>query len=118
MLTIGHGIHIYLYLPYADMRNGADGLSGLVNSFMGQNPLSGDLFVFRNRRGNRLKLLYWDQDGWAIWSKHLQRGTFRLPTASADGYSAQIDAATLTMILAGIDLRTVRRFKRFSVKSA
>ena len=118
MLTIPNVVRIYLYTPFADMRNGADGLSGLVKSFMGQDPLSGDLYVFRNRRGNRLKLLYWDSDGWAIWSKYLQQGTFRLPIGSVDGYSAEIDAATLAMVLAGIDLTTVRRLKRFSLKSA
>lgn len=118
MLTISNIAHIYLCMPPTDMRNGADGLSGLVRSSMGQDPLTGDLFVFRNRRGNRLKVLYWDRDGFAIWSKHLQQGTFRVPVTGVDGSSVEIDAATLTMILAGIDLRTVRRFKRFSIKSA
>jgi len=117
MLTIPHIVRIYWCIPATDMRNGAEGLSGLVQSCMGQDPLSGNLFVFRNRRGNRLKLLYWDRDGWAVWSKHLQRGTFRQPIA-VDGKSAEIDAATLTMILEGIDLATVKRFKRFSLKSA
>jgi len=117
MLTIPHVMRIYVYAQAADMRNGADGLSGLVKSFMGQDPLSGNLFLFRNRRGNKLKLLYWDRNGYAIWSKHLQRGTFRLP-AAADGSSLEIDVATLTMILEGIDLTSVRRLKRFVLKIA
>lgn len=117
MLTMSHITRIYLCARATDMRNGADGLSGLVQSYMGQDPLTGNLFVFKNRRGNKLKVLYWDRTGYAIWSKHLQRGTFHLPIVG-DGNSAEIDAATLTMILEGIDLRTVRRFKRFSLKSA
>lgn len=117
MLTIPHVVRIYWCIPATDMRNGVDGLSGLVQSFMGQDPLTGDLFVFRNRRGNKLKVLYWDRTGYAVWSKHLQQGTFRLPVIGAAN-SVEIDATTLTMILAGIDLRTVRRFKRFSLKSA
>lgn len=117
MLTVSHIVRIYLCVGATDMRNGADGLSGLVQSFMRQDPLTGNLFVFRNRRGNKLKVLYWDRTGYAIWSKHLQQGTFRLPATGADN-SVEIDAATLTMILEGIDLRTVRRFKRFSLKSA
>ena len=117
MLTISHIAHIYLCTRDTDMRNGADGLSGLVQSFMGQDPLTGNLFVFRNRRGNKLKLLYWDRTGYAIWAKHLQQGTFRLPVTGADN-GVEIDAATLTMILEGIDLRTVKRFKRFELKTA
>lgn len=118
MLAISHVTRIYLCTHATDMRNGADGLSGLVQSFMGQDPLTGNLFVFRNRRGNKLKVLYWDRTGYAIWSKHLQRGTFRLPITGVNNNSTEIDAATLTMILEGIDLRTVRRFKRFLLKSA
>jgi len=117
MLTVPHIARIYWCVPPTDMRNGENGLSGLVQTYMGKNPLSGDLFVFRNRRGNRLKLLYWDRDGYAVWSKHLQRGTFRQPV-TMDGSYAEIDSATLMMILEGIDLRTVKRFKRFSLKSA
>lgn len=118
MLTVLHMTRIYFCTRATDMRNGADGLSGLVRSCMGQDPLTGNLFVFRNRRGNKLKMLYWDRTGYAIWSKHLQQGTFRLPITGIANSSVEIDATTLTMILEGIDLQTVRRFKRFELKSA
>ena len=64
------------------MRRGFDGLAALTASVLGQDPLSGHLFVFRNRRGDRLKILYWDRDGLAIWVKRLERGTFRFPAAA------------------------------------
>ncbi len=85
----------------------------LVQSCLGQNPLSGNLFVFRTKRGNRIKLLYWNRDGYAICSKHLQRSTFRQAIA-VDGNGVEIGAAALTMIPEGIDLRTVKRFKNLS----
>ena len=88
------------------------GLSGRVRSFMGADPASGDLFVFRNRCGDKLKLLAWDGDGYAVWYKELQRGTFRFPL-SPSGQSVEIDATTLRLILDGIDLRTVHRQKRY-----
>jgi transposase len=116
MLTVTQALRIYVCTRPVDMRNGENGLSGLVQCFMGQNPLSGHWFVFRNRRGNRLKVLYFDRDGYAIWSKHLQRGTFRLPD-TASGGAVEVDGVGLSMILGGIDMKMVRRRKRFSLKS-
>jgi transposase len=84
----------------------------MVNEVLRQDPLSGHLFVFRNRPGDRIKLLYWDTDGYAIWYKRLEAGTFRFPKDLADG--AEIDGATLAMVLKGIDLSQVKRDRRYA----
>jgi len=97
------------------MRFGPDGLSGMVRAFIGEDPTSGHIFVFKNKRGDRLKLLYWDRDGWAIWYKRLEAGTFRFPPLGEG--PAEIDQRTLTMILQGIDLSRIRRRKRYSRKA-
>jgi transposase len=79
---------------------------------MGAAPLSGHLFVFRNKAADRLKVLYWDRDGLAIWYKRLELGTFRFP-AARDSRSVEIRAADLAMLLDGVDLNSVRRRKRY-----
>jgi transposase len=95
------------------MRKGFDGLAQMVREFLGADPLSGHLFVFRNKRGDRLKLLYGDSDGLAIWYKRLEEGTYRFPAVSGDGHGLEIRAADLTMILDGVDLSSVKRQKRY-----
>ena len=93
------------------MRRGFDGLAALVRDSLGGDPLSGHLFVFRNRRGDRLKLLYWDQDGLAVWSKRLEQGTFQFPAATTTG--VEIQATELAMILGGVDLNSAKRRPRY-----
>jgi transposase len=94
------------------MRRSFDGLSALVQNFVGGNPLSGHLFVFRNRSGDRLKILYWDRGGLAIWYKRLEKGTFRLP--AFDGASSiELSTSDLVLLLEGIDPDTVRRQRRY-----
>ena len=73
----------------------------------------GHLFIFRNKRGDRLKLLYWDRDGYAIWYKRLEEGSFRFPAQGGDGDGIEIPATDLAMILEGIDLASVKRHKRY-----
>lgn len=86
---------------------------------MGENPLSGSLFVFVNKRGNRIKLLYWDNDGYAIWMKRLEVGTLELPRADdPDTASLKITASQLSLILEGIELSSIRRRKRYQLRSA
>jgi transposase len=94
------------------MRKGFDGLSAIVEHGWGASPLSGDLFVFANRRQTLLKLLYWDTDGYAIWYKRLECGTFRIPRPTAEG-RIELTAATLAMILEGIDIKNTRKRKRY-----
>ena len=100
------------------MRKSFDSLAGLVEQELGQDPLAGDLFVFRSRRGDRVKLLYWDEDGLAIWYKRLEEGTFVFPTPSAErarvgAHGIVIRPAELAMLLDGIELSHIKRRKRY-----
>ena len=114
MLSIPPSVKIFLCTEPTDLRRGFDGLAALVQETLGEDPLSGHLFIFLNRRCNRLKLLYWDEDGYVIWMKRLERGTFELPRAKpADGVGLKITASKLSLILGGIDLSSVRRRRRY-----
>jgi transposase len=118
MLNLALPGRVFLCTLPTDMRKSFDSLAGLVQRALDQDPLSGDLFVFRSKRGDRVKLLYWDQDGLAIWYKRLEEGTFTLP--AADGKRGQVGdhglvlrPAELAMLLDGIDLASVKRHKRY-----
>jgi transposase len=112
MLSLPLPVRIFLCTQPADMRRSFDGLAQMVREFLGADPLSGHLFVFRSKRGDRVKLLYWDSDGLAIWYKRLEEGTFPFPTATA-GHGLEIRAADLAMVLDGVDLESVKRRKRY-----
>ena len=111
MIGLAHGVKVYLCTAPADMRRGFDGLSGMAQSQMEQDPLSGHLFVFRNRNRDKLKILYWDQDGLAIWYKRLEQGTFQFPTdlkpKDETQVGVEISAGDLSLLLGGIDLSFV-----------
>jgi transposase len=94
------------------MRKSFDGMAALASGSLALNPLSGHLFVFVNKRRDRIKILYWDRDGLAVWAKRLERGTFRIPAAASD--RVEMTTAELAALLAGIDLNTVRRRVRYS----
>ena len=113
MLSLPLPVRIFLCTRHADMRKSFDGLAQMVREFLGADTLSGHLFVFRNKRGDRLKLLYWDSDGLAIWYKRLEEGSHRFPAVTGDGHGLEIRAADLTMILDGVDLSSVKRQKRY-----
>jgi transposase len=113
MMSLPLPVRIFLCTQPADMRRSFDGLARMVREFLGADPLSGHLFVFRSKRGDRVKLLYWDTDGLAIWYKRLEEGTFRFPAAPADGGGVEIRAADLSMLLDGVDLGSVKRQKRY-----
>jgi transposase len=111
MFGLSAAVRVYLAINPADMRRSFDGLSALVSG-LALDPLSGHLFVFVNKRRDRIKILYWDRDGLAVWAKRLERGTFRLPIAGAD--RLEMTTAELAALLAGIDLNTARRRVRYS----
>ena len=115
MLNLSAGTRIFIARGATDMRKGFDGLQGLIAGVLEQDPLSGRLFLFVNRRRDKLKILYWDGDGLAIWYKRLEQGTFQTPAVADDQPSVEMRSDELTMLLRGIDLASVRRRKRFSL---
>ena len=122
MMSLPGAVRIFACTQPTDMRKSFDGLLALVENILGEDPLSGHLFLFRNRRRDRLKILYWDRDGLAIWYKRLERGSFELPAAvvGESGQAApriELRADELAMLLGGIELASVRRRKRFSAAS-
>jgi len=112
MLSLRHGTRIFICTEPTDMRKGFDGLSAIVEHGWNTSPLSGDLFVFSNRRRTLLKMLYWDTDGYAVWYKRLERGTFRIPPPNSEG-RIELTAAKLAMILEGIDVQQTRKRRRY-----
>jgi len=105
---------LFLYAGPADMRKGFDGLSGLVSNKLGQDPLSGDIFIFINRTRTLIKLLIWDQTGFAIWHKRLEQGTFEMPQMDPATSSVEINRQKLMLILEGISLKSIKERKRFA----
>ncbi len=111
MLSLPTSVRIWLATRATDLRKSFDSLAELVRQHLKGDPLSGQLFVFRNQRADRVKLLYWDEDGFVIVYKRLEAGTFRFPQADADG--VEIRAADLQMLLDGVDLTSVKRGPRY-----
>jgi transposase len=110
----GLSAKVYLATAPTDMRRGFDTLAAMVREFLRHDPLSGHLFLFVGRGKDRLKILYWDADGFAIWYKRLEEGTFRLPAMKAETTSVELKASELAMLLEGIDLKSIKRSRRFS----
>ncbi len=111
MISLPTSVPIWLATRATDLRKSFDSLAELIRQQLGGDPLSGQLFVFRNKRADRVKLLYWDEDGFVILYKRLEAGTFRFPAAAEAG--VEIRAADLQMLLDGIDLSSVQRQKRY-----
>ncbi len=107
-------VRIWLYSQPTDMRQSFNGLSGLVRNKLKENPLSGALFVFVNRRRTHMKILYFDGSGYCIWMKRLEQGHFQTP--ASDHQAMELDSTTLMLILDGIDLNSVQKRKRFQLK--
>ncbi len=114
MLTLPSAVRIYVAAEAVDLRRGFDGLAAATRSLIRQDPLNGHLFVFLNRRRNRVKLLVWDRTGYLLLYKRLERGSFELPTQPAAGRRhIELDAGELGLMLEGLDLRGARRRARW-----
>ena len=113
MISLPHPVRVFLHTPPTDLRKGFDALSGLVTTAFSQDPTSGHLFLFVNRRRDRLKILCWDRDGLAIWYKRLETGSFQLPLITRDATSIEMTPTQLSLILSGIDLHSARQRKRY-----
>jgi transposase len=107
------GPRIWLAAEAADMRCGFDRLAQRVQSVIGEDPLSGHLFLFRSRGGNRLKILMWDRDGYVLWYKRLEVGVFKLPRVVPGAGSVELRASELAMLLDGIDMAKLKRVPRY-----
>ena len=103
-------VRIWLYAPPTDMRKSFDGLSALVRTKLAEDPLSGQVFVFINRRRTQLKVLYLDRSGYCVWAKRPEQGRFH-PVAERE--KQRLEWTELKLILEGIDLRSVHRYKRY-----
>jgi transposase len=116
MLSFPAAIHVFLCTRPCDMRRSFDGLSMMAEHIIRCNPFSGHLFVFCNRRRNRVKILYWDRDGWAIWYKSLEAGTFQFRLSETG--RKEVAAWELALLLEGIDLKKEKRWKRYRFPGA
>lgn len=113
MLSLSGVYRYFLHRDKTDMRKGIDGLSGLVRSGLKRDPLSGEVFIFFNHRRTHVKLLHWERDGFSIYYKRLERGTYELPAIDEQSGSAELRSDELMLILHGISLSSVQRRKRF-----
>jgi transposase len=118
MLSLPPSTRVFVATQPVDGRKGADSLMVIVRDTLGHDPLSGHLYIFFSRRCDRVRIVYWDRNGFAMWSKRLERGRFR-PAFSPDGklLASAIESAELALILEGIDLAGARRRPRWEPKS-
>jgi transposase len=113
MMHLPASVRVYLCATACDMRKSFDGLHALVTQAMELDAFGGHLFVFSNRRRDRIKILYWDRDGFAIWAKRLEEGTYAMPFGDSAEKRREITAAELGALLSGIDLSQAKRRKRY-----
>lgn len=113
MLSLPGGVSIYVHTRPTDLRKSFDGLCGIIRSDFGREPLDGSLFLFLNGRRDRIKLLWWDHDGLAIWYKRLETGTFESIRGVDGAASVEIDATALALLLGGVSIESAQRRKRY-----
>ena len=113
MISLPASVRVYLCTVPCDMRRSFDGLQGMVTSVLQLDALAGHLFVFSNRQRDRVKILYWDRDGFAIWSKRLEEGTYAMPFGKVKEARCELSAQELGALLSGIDLSQAKRRKRY-----
>jgi transposase len=113
MIHLPASVRVYLCLSPTDMRRSFDGLHALVRDHLQLDAFAGHLYLFANRRGDRLKILYWDRDGFAIWAKRLERGVFAIPSGEPGSTRIEITTEELGAVLSGIDLQQATRRKRY-----
>ena len=114
MLTLPPGVRVFVATSRVDGRKGIDGLSVMVRSQFGQDPLSGALYVFFSRRADRVRVLYWDRDGYVLITKRLEIGTFRTPWRDDGSGHVVVEAVELLLVLEGIDFASAKRRVRWS----
>lgn len=115
MLAVNASTRVYLYMRNVDMRRSYDGLMAIVQTEFARDIRLGDYFMFVNKRRDRIKIMWWDRDGLAIFMKRLEAGTVQKPIITSDAKSLIIDQAQLAMLLTGIDVSNIKRRKRYAV---
>lgn len=115
MLGLSANLQYYLCCKPVDMRNGFDGLAGIVRNLLKQDPVSGSVFIFINRTGTHIKLLFWDGDGFALFYKRLERGRYSIGDPDKTTPSRLITREELMMILEGLSFKKMKRKKRFKI---
>jgi transposase len=115
MLGLSASLRYYLCCQSTDMRNGFDGLAGIVRNFLHKDPVSGDVFIFLNRPCTHIKLLYWDGDGFALFYKRLEKGRFKQCTAVNES-AKEVKREELMMLLEGLSYSKMKQGKRFKKK--
>lgn len=118
MIHLPASVRVYLCLTPCDMRKSFDSLHALVRDHLELDALAGHLFVFTSRRRDRVKILYWDRDGFAVWSKRLEEGTYAVPFGDDAERRREITAQELGALLSGIDLSTAKRRNRYRREGA
>lgn len=118
MIALPASVRVYVATSPCDMRRGFDGLHALVTETLELDAFAGHLFVFGNRRRDRVKILYWDRDGFAVWAKRLEQGTYVLPFEDGGERRREISSAELGALLSGIDLSQAKRRKRYQRQAA
>jgi transposase len=113
MIHLPASVRVYLCLKPCDMRRSFDGLHALVRDHLDLDALAGHLYLFANKRRDRLKILYWDRDGFAIWAKRLEQGSYAIPCGEAGSRRMEITSEELSALLSGIDLSRATRRKRY-----
>jgi transposase len=117
MIHLPASVRVYLATSPCDMRRSFDGLHALVSAVLQLDAFAGHLFVFANKRRDRVKILYWDRDGFAVWAKRLEEGTYAMPFSEAGEARREITAQELGALLSGIDLSQAQRRKRYRRKA-
>jgi transposase len=118
MIHLPASVRVYLCLSPTDMRRSFDGLHALVRDHLQLDAFAGHLYIFSNRRKDRLKVLYWDLDGFAVWANRLEAGSFAIPTGEPGSTQIEITTEELGALLSGSDMEQVRRRKRYRRKAA
>jgi transposase len=113
MMGLPSAVELYVCTTPVDLRKQHDGLCGLVRGALKKEPMSGHVFIFLNRRRDRIKILFWDRTGYCLVYKRLERGTFHLPREVTGGMELRIDAGELVLMLEGIELQKTRRRRRW-----
>jgi transposase len=113
MIHLPASVRVYLCLSPCDMRRSFDGLHALVRDHLQLDAFAGHLYLFANKRKDRVKLLYWDRDGFAIWAKRLEEGSYVIPSGESGAQRFELTIGELGALLSGIDLSTAARRKRY-----